>query len=160
MSDEVRRSFLLQATPDLIWIYERRLTVAFWDLGAGWTLRVQQHHTGPGPAAQLSVQADGDAEGALTVPWIPAVPPDPGPEGTLEALLRSNPARSLEKVRRGCMVSGVWWELDEYDGRHSGLVVAHTSAGPLADDRLGVPGWVGREVTGDRAYDDRRLADS
>lgn len=46
---------------------------------------------------------------------------------------------------------GLIWEVDEFSGRHQGLVVAEVEL-PSADTVISLPPFVGREVTGDPAY--------
>ena len=43
------------------------------------------------------------------------------------------------------------WEVDEFHGRNSGLIVAEIELGS-EDEDFPLPGWIGREVTGNRAY--------
>jgi adenylate cyclase len=47
--------------------------------------------------------------------------------------------------------AGLTWEVDEFGGRHEGLVVAEVEL-PSADTVIDIPSFVGREVTGDAAY--------
>lgn len=46
---------------------------------------------------------------------------------------------------------GLCWEVDEFHGRHQGLVVAEIEL-PNEDTPFDKPAFVGREVTGDAAY--------
>lgn len=49
------------------------------------------------------------------------------------------------------------WEVDEFGGRHSGLVVAEVELGS-ADEEVVLPPFASREVTGDRRYYNSELA--
>lgn len=52
---------------------------------------------------------------------------------------------------------GLMWEVDEFHGRHEGLVVAEIEL-PTADTRFDRPPFIGREVTGDERYYNSSLA--
>lgn len=57
----------------------------------------------------------------------------------------------IEKIRRKVEYGGLIWEVDEFLGENAGLVVAEVE---LTDENqaVGLPEWVGEEVTGDRRY--------
>ncbi len=57
----------------------------------------------------------------------------------------------IEKKRYRVEYGGFTWEIDEFFGENSGLVVAEIE---LADEdqQFAVPPWIGREVTGDPRY--------
>lgn len=57
----------------------------------------------------------------------------------------------LSKRRWIVPFGGLVWEIDEFTGRHQGLVVAEVEM-PSADTVVALPPFVGREVTGDTAY--------
>ena len=63
----------------------------------------------------------------------------------------------VEKVRYRVAYGGLVWEVDEFGGANAGLVVAEVE---LQDERQRVqlPAWVGREVTGDGRYTNASLA--
>jgi len=73
-----------------------------------------------------------------------------------EVLWPATEGRRLEKVRR--ILPGRI-ELDHYGGALSGLVVAEVEfADADAAARFDPPDWFGREVTGENAYKNQRLA--
>ena len=47
--------------------------------------------------------------------------------------------------------NGLTWEIDEFHGRHSSLVIAELEL-PHPDCTFELPGFVGKEVTGDPQY--------
>jgi len=152
------RRFLVETLPPLMWLLERRMTVAWWDLGAGWVLRIQQHRTGPGPVSIAAVQRADDHD-AATYHWFAPEAPErvARAELLLDDVMRSRAAHRNEKTRRGCMLAGVWWEFDEFHGRHEGLVIAESER--AADSETWITSeWLGREVTGEPGYDERALA--
>jgi CYTH domain-containing protein len=57
----------------------------------------------------------------------------------------------IEKIRYRVPHAGLVWEIDEFEGENRGLIIAEVE---LKDERQSVtlPGWVGREVTGDSRY--------
>ncbi len=64
----------------------------------------------------------------------------------------------IEKTRYRVEAAGLVWEVDEFDGVNAGLVIAEVE---LADEnqRIDLPDWVGREVTGDPRYCNASLVD-
>ncbi len=63
----------------------------------------------------------------------------------------------LEKVRHVVVHAGKTWEVDEFSGRLSGLIVAEIEL-HAEDEAFAAPGWLGREVTDDIAYANEQLA--
>lgn len=57
----------------------------------------------------------------------------------------------IEKKRYKVPFEGLIWEIDEFFGENSGLVVAEVEL-ESEDQALRKPGWVGEEVTGDPRY--------
>ena len=67
--------------------------------------------------------------------------------------------RRLRKVRCEIPWKNLVIELDIYQGRHAGLVVAEVEfPDRLSCRRFKPPAWFGREVTGDKRYSNVRLA--
>lgn len=61
------------------------------------------------------------------------------------------PRPPLEKVRHKVLHEGKVWEIDEYGGENSGLVVAEIElAGE--DEKFPMPPWAGEEVSDDPRY--------
>lgn len=68
--------------------------------------------------------------------------------------------RTLEKKRYIVEAeNGLRWEVDEFGGRHAGLVVAEIEL-PSEDTPFALPSFVGQEVTGDVAYYNSTLSHS
>lgn len=65
----------------------------------------------------------------------------------------------IEKTRHIVRHAGFDWEVDVYEGRMAGLVVAEVELGS-EDERPELPDWLGREVTGDRRWSNAALAES
>lgn len=67
-------------------------------------------------------------------------------------------SRVFCKARRNVQVDGRMWEVDAFEGRLEGLVVAAVRL----DGEYEVfapPPWVGEEITGDETYSSRMLAE-
>lgn len=64
---------------------------------------------------------------------------------------------SIEKTRYLVDFSGHTWEVDEFHGRHEGLVIAEVELDD-EDEQVSRPPFVGREVTGDASYYNSTLA--
>lgn len=57
----------------------------------------------------------------------------------------------LEKRRHIVPVGGLTWEVDVFEGRHLGLIIAEVEL-ESEDQRVELPDWVGTEVTDDDRY--------
>ncbi len=67
-------------------------------------------------------------------------------------------SKIIDKCRYIVNFEGHCWEVDEFHGEHEGLVVAEIE---LRDEseRFELPGFIGREVTGDTRYYNSSLAE-
>jgi len=63
----------------------------------------------------------------------------------------------IEKVRHIVEYGGYVWEIDEFAGRNTGLIVAEIEL-PSVDAIFAKPDWVGTEVTEERRYYNSALA--
>ena len=59
--------------------------------------------------------------------------------------------RIIEKFRSVVMYDGHKWEIDEFVGRNTGLVLAEIEL-KSPDEPLNLPEWAGEEVTGNPKY--------
>jgi adenylate cyclase len=57
----------------------------------------------------------------------------------------------IEKIRYTLDFSGVFWEIDEFEGENKGLVVAEVEL-EQEHQAIELPAWVGREVSYDPKY--------
>lgn len=79
--------------------------------------------------------------------------------GQFEQLWEATAGRRIEKLRRLAEVEGGTVELDVYAGALEGLVVAEVEFDDEASaQRFVAPEWFGRELTGEKAYSNQRLA--
>ena len=63
----------------------------------------------------------------------------------------------VEKVRHAVPFAGRNWEVDVFEGRHAGLVMAEIEM-ESEDAEVQLPDWLGAEVTADRRYYNSALA--
>ena len=57
----------------------------------------------------------------------------------------------IEKTRYRVEHQGLTWEIDEFDGDNTGLIIAEVEL-EEEDQAIMLPDWVGKEVTGDPRY--------
>jgi adenylate cyclase len=74
-----------------------------------------------------------------------------------EALIGLCRGRVVEKTRHKVRSGGHVWEIDEFTGANAGLVVAEVEL-RHADESIAKPAWLGREVSGDRRFDNASLS--
>lgn len=72
-------------------------------------------------------------------------------------LLDLCPGRQVEKHRHHLDLPGGKWVVDEFDGRHAGLILLEVVL-PHSGARIETPHWLGEEVTGKPAYYNSSLA--
>nr|WP_074072419.1 CYTH domain-containing protein [Rhizobium gallicum] len=71
-------------------------------------------------------------------------------------LLRHANGTVLEKTRHMVSHDDAIWEIDVFSGAHQGLTIAEIEMSS-EQDILALPGWLGREVTGDPKYSNRAM---
>ena len=74
-----------------------------------------------------------------------------------ELMVQFCPGGSVDKLRYRVEYKGKVWEIDEFTGYYSGLVLAEIELNS-ADESFEVPPWIGREVSGDFHYSNSYLA--
>jgi adenylate cyclase len=81
----------------------------------------------------------------------------PIPIADANHLIQLRESEIIEKYRYHVDFDGLTWEIDEFAGSNAGLVVAEVE---LEDEVQAVmlPEWIGREVTGERRYQNSQLA--
>ncbi|MFT3806571.1 CYTH domain-containing protein [Arenimonas sp.] len=75
-----------------------------------------------------------------------------------EALLALCTGGLIDKTRHYVRHAGFLWEVDEFAGENTGLIVAEIEL-PSADTGFARPEWAGREVTDEPRYYNLALAD-
>lgn len=81
------------------------------------------------------------------------------PVAEAQEMLDSLCARPLIEKYRHCITVDRWlWEVDEFLGENSGLLLAEVELSSESDEPI-IPDWIGEEVTGDRRYFNSYLVD-
>ncbi|MBO4401794.1 MAG: CYTH domain-containing protein [Selenomonadaceae bacterium] len=73
-----------------------------------------------------------------------------------EEMLKLCAPRTLEKTRYKVEYSGHIFEIDIFEGRHAGLILAEVELNS-ADETVELPEWIGAEVSSDPNYYNSRL---
>lgn len=111
----------------------------------------------------VRIRTVGDAAATLTIkgPAKGLVRPEfeyPVPLADAQALLVLCGPRTLRKVRYAIPVGAHLWEVDVFEGRHQGLVLAEVEL-TAEDEPFERPAWVDLEVTSDVRYLNSSLVD-
>ncbi len=144
---------------------ERKFLVA----GDGWrqlvrrteTLR-QGYLTSSGNGVTVRVRTVDDARGYITIKsggsaLARAEFEYEVPIGDARQLLALGRGTQIEKTRHSLDLPGGDWVVDEFHGRHQGLLMVEVELAS-ATDSLELPSWLGDEVTGDPQYYNSSLA--
>ena len=79
------------------------------------------------------------------------------PVADAEEILKLCTPNILTKVRYKVEYAGHTWEVDIFEGRHAGLILAEVEL-DSAEEKVELPDWIGEEVSGDERYYNSRLA--
>jgi adenylate cyclase len=144
---------------------ERKFLVA----GSGWRELVRASHvlrqgylTTGGTGVTVRVRSVDDARGFITIKsggsaLARAEFEYEVPIADARQLLGLSRGAQIEKMRHELELPGGDWVVDEFGGRHTGLVLVEVELkSPTAP--LDLPGWLGAEVTGDPQYYNSSLA--
>lgn len=74
-----------------------------------------------------------------------------------EELIEASQSIVLEKTRHLVHWDNHTWEIDEFSGIYTGLIIAEVEL-TATDDLPTIPDWIGEELTGDRRYSNQTLA--
>lgn len=64
---------------------------------------------------------------------------------------------SLEKTRYLLPINNIVWEIDVFEGKHKGLLIAEVEL-TSEEQAFELPNWIGKEVSGDKCYFNSYLA--
>lgn len=73
------------------------------------------------------------------------------PLADAELMLESCGSSTISKHRHYVPHGGLTWEVDEYDGQLTGVVLAEVELSAI-DQPLDIPSWIGHEVTAEAPY--------
>jgi len=99
-----------------------------------------------GEKAFITIKGKGDESGATRYEWEKEIPVEEAKE-----LLKLCTSGVIDKIRYKVNYSGFIYEVDEFFGDNTGLVVAEIELNH-EDDAFEKPVWLGPEVTGDAKY--------
>lgn len=91
--------------------------------------------------------------GAVRGEWEYEIPP----ADAEELIGRFCEERVVRKTRHYVPIAGRRWEIDVFEGRHEGLVIAELEL-DAEDEEFDHPPWLGPEVTDDASYYNEALA--
>lgn len=126
------------------------------------TKRMRQTYLSDNPEATVRIRVANDAAfitvkgittGATRDEWEYSIPV----ADAIEMAKRLTDGFAIDKTRYYVPFEGFIWEVDEFHGRHEGLIVAEVEM-PTADCNPILPSFIGKEVTGDPAYYNSTLA--
>jgi adenylate cyclase len=145
MATEIERKFLVQGTQ---WRNETgtRIKQGYLNRDKARTVRVRVR----GDQAFLTVK--GLTQGASRAEFEYEIP-----LADAEELLKLSDGPLIEKTRYVVVHDGSKWEVDEFQGDNSDLVVAEIEL-RSKDEQFSRPAWLGREVTDDNRYYNSSLA--
>lgn len=148
MADEIERKFLVASNS--------------WRASVARSMKLEQGYLAQSGGVSVRVRIRDEAEALLTLKsggrglvrteYEYAIPVADARE-----LLTLCTPHILIKRRHLVPVADLTWELDVFEGRHAGLVLAEIEL-DSADRPIDLPAWVGKEVTGDPRYYNAVLA--
>lgn len=148
MAQEIERKFLVVSD-----VWKQHVT--------GSTL-LRQGYLSSNAKATVRVRTQDDSEAVVTIKGPPrgisraeyeyAIPM----EDAREMLGLAEP-NTVEKRRHLVPFAGLVWEVDVFEGRHAGLVLAEVEL-THEKEQVPLPPWVGDEVTQDDRYNNASLA--
>lgn len=155
MKREIERRFLVHGKP---WQAAGDIQAAFFRQGylhaaPDCTVRVRLEESGADRRAWLTIK--GPTVGAGRDEFEYPIPIEDAEQ--LLAMVARAGAGQVEKWRRVLNVRGSRWEVDEFIGENTGLVLAEIELEHEAQD-FARPDWLGEEVTRDARYANARLA--
>ena len=164
MGRELERRFLCATVPDGEPVSETLIRQAYWRLGDGWSFRLRR--IGEDPQTENWIAVKGPRQGSerweFEYPMTSLDMADPERADSLNAVLnlyRAGSAHTVVKKRKGFVLDGRTWDVDEFLWDNEGLVIAEIEA---HDERelfeVAAPSWVQREVTLEARYNNENLA--
>jgi adenylate cyclase len=145
MATEIERKFLVQGTQ--------------WRNGTGTKIKQGYLNRDKARTVRVRVRADqvfltvkGLTQGASRAEFEYEIPLTDA-----EELLKLSDGPIIEKTRYVVVHEGSKWEVDEFEGDNSGLVVAEIEL-QSQGEQFSRPPWLGREVTDDNRYYNSSLA--
>ena len=123
---------------------------------------IRQGYLSTNAKATVRVRSFDDREAVITLKGkveglVRAEYEYPIPIEDARELLEMAQPQVLEKRRYHVPHDGLTWEVDVFEGRHQGLVLAEIEL-DSDDQKIELPGWAGKEVSDDERYYNATLA--
>lgn len=89
-----------------------------------------------------------------------------GGRSEIESQLRGEDAKALieqmcntqlDKIRTTLTYAGKVWQIDEFQGKHQGLIIAEIELESM-EEKFTLPPWVGEEITNEKKYSNYKLS--
>ncbi|WP_421874669.1 hypothetical protein [Mycolicibacterium wolinskyi] len=140
-----------------------RIHQVYWRLGHGWSLRIRQEDEPTDYKQTVAIKGPrkGSDRPEMRMPIFESMSDDEKIQTLplLTALLGTGQPYAIDKTRSFFDEGGVTWELDEFHGKHAGLIIAEVhSPDRAAIDAITPPKWADLEVTADTRYNNENLA--
>lgn len=148
MAKEVERKFLIRSDA--------------WRAHVSRSISICQFYLAVGADRSIRIRINDDAEALLTLKFGSNMPV----RDEFEYPVELSEAREMQAYAVGSVIEktrhlvehgGYTYEIDVFEGTLAGLVVAELETPDFVADSA-LPGWVGREVTGDQRYSNAVLS--
>ncbi len=142
MALEIERKYLVIGDFKPFSAEENRIVQGYLSSVPGRSVRVRLI----GGRGYLTIKGPGNASGISRFEWEREIP-----SNEAEDLLTLCEPGMIEKIRYRVPVGSHWYEVDEFLGHNTGLIIAEIELGH-EDETFEKPSWLGREVTGEPEY--------
>ncbi|TXK72597.1 CYTH domain-containing protein [Mesonia sp. HuA40] len=140
---EIERKFLVKNSRYKALAFERKYTIqAYLNTHPERSVRIRIQEQ----KAWITVKGKSDEKGLSRFEWEQSIA-----VADAEKLLKICEPGKIEKYRYYVKFEGQVFEVDEFLGENSGLVVAEAELENI-NQPLALPDWIGEEVTGNKAY--------
>lgn len=143
---EIERRFLVNRGVDHLCVAGERIVQGYLPFHGEQTVRVRI----AGPKATLTMKSKRNGCSRIEVEWDISTP-------VADEVIRHSCDGVVEKTRYRVDHGGLCWEIDVFEGRNAGLVIAEVEL-THPEQPVALPDWVGVEVTNDNRYSNSRLA--
>lgn len=143
MHTEIERKFLVLNTGFKSESYQQiKITQGYLNTDKKRTVRIRITNDN----AYLTIKGESNESGTTRFEWEKEIPVDEA-----ELLLKLCEKGIIEKTRYLIKAEKHTFEVDEFFGRHTGLLLAEIELQNENEDYI-KPSWLGEEVTGDKQY--------
>jgi CYTH domain-containing protein len=147
---EIERKFLVSNLNDCLQLHtnSKRIVQGYLSFDPARTVRLRKIDT----KAFLTIKGKSNVTGETRFEWEREIP-----ENESIQLLDLCLGKIIRKTRYVIPHQSHLFEVDVFSGKYQGLVIAEVELS-VADEKLDLPTWIGKEVTGDPRYYNSDLA--